>query len=444
MLQKRKKLFSVILALVMFIGVFANATVFADPAQNGAVEIVLSLQMDDAGFMIARQNTAIRPGLAKSYGYDNNPDIVAEDEVSALDAIVAAHIKVLGDDPDIIRANLEVGVGGFLMNFMGIGANCLYFVNGELAEIPSCDYALKSGDIVELFVIKDTVNYNDIYTWFEVDGKEVKTLAATISKPFELTLNSSLWGSPFGGVADAKIVPVILNADGSAGFGLPIAATDANGNATVTIDSDGVYILSAVGTGDTPLMSPWLTVTIGFRDVPASHWAKEYIDYLSAEGVMAGIGDNLFEPEREITRAEFVTILSKISGDELPADVTGFADVAAAAWYAPYVAWALRNGITSGTSETTFSPDMTITRQDMALMLAKYMSLKGIVPDYVNENALFNDDAEIAGYAKEAVYSMRRMGIISGMGGNIFAPLGKSVRAQAAAMIAGFLIALDE
>ena len=184
---------------------------------------------------------------------------------------------------------------------------------------------------------------------------------------------------------------------------------------------------------------------IRFADLPENHWAIEHINLLSSRGIMIGTGDGMFEPEREITRAEFVTLLFMLTGEERPPGITRFTDVPVSAWYATFVAWASNHGITDGTCETTFSPAVSISRQHMAIMMLRFMDIMeiGIIeidPDYTMiEFEVFADDGDIAPYAREFVYALRRMGIISGMDDRTFAPREGTTRAQAAAIIARIL-----
>ena len=145
-----------------------------------------------------------------------------------------------------------------------------------------------------------------------------------------------------------------------------------------------------------------MIIDTGFEDVAENHWALEYIDYMAEEGYVNGVGDNLFAPDRCITRAEFVTILFNISGSDLPSGMTKFNDVSAIAWYAPYVAWALDNGITYGTSEDTFSPDEMITYCDMNAMTMRYLELKGA---YAEEHVKAEQDTveSTAPYAVDSI-----------------------------------------
>lgn len=175
---------------------------------------------------------------------------------------------------------------------------------------------------------------------------------------------------------------------------------------------------------------------VKFTDVPDDHWAKSYIYYLAERNIIDGTGDNLFAPEKEITRAEFIALLFKVSGDDLRESNTKFTDVDVTEWYAPYVSWAYENNITSGTSVTTFSPMDKITRQDMSVMIKRYMDLKGMSMNKGVATATFEDDTQIARYAKEAVYYMQQIGMIKGVGNNSFAPKKNAKRAEVAKIVA--------
>ena len=172
-----------------------------------------------------------------------------------------------------------------------------------------------------------------------------------------------------------------------------------------------------------------------FTDVPATYWAASYIKDLTDKKILNGKSETAFAPEDNITRAEFAAILSRMSGDELPAADGTFTDVANDAWYAANVAWAVKAGITQGVSATEFAPNANITRQDMAVMIERYAAYKAYSFTEKNESVSFADENEIAEYAKNAVSTMQKAGIISGMGDGRFAPAEFATRAQAAKML---------
>ncbi|HMM05732.1 MAG TPA: S-layer homology domain-containing protein [Clostridiales bacterium] len=174
-------------------------------------------------------------------------------------------------------------------------------------------------------------------------------------------------------------------------------------------------------------------------DVKSTDWFYDSVRYVLAQGIMNGTSETAFDPNGNITRGQFVTILGRYAGisDSSAANPaeTQFADVKTTAYYGAHVAWAAEKGITTGTTATTFAPNAKISRQDMALMMARFAKVMEInLPDGSGATA-FGDDQDIAGYAKTAVYSMVEAKIIGGVGSNKFAPKDTATRAQAAKMM---------
>lgn len=180
---------------------------------------------------------------------------------------------------------------------------------------------------------------------------------------------------------------------------------------------------------------------LAFVDI-TNHWAKADIEYLASLGIVNGKSEGAFCPDDLLTRAEFVKILAVASHEDLSAYGGGgvFSDVTTDKWYNPYVNWANQKGVVKGITAETFEPNQNINRQDMAVMLYRYAGVMGITLSENSNSAQFADDGSIAGYAKEAVYIMRSMGIINGMGQNNFAPLNNATRAQACAIVHRFLL----
>ena len=179
------------------------------------------------------------------------------------------------------------------------------------------------------------------------------------------------------------------------------------------------------------------TGSVKFSDV--NGWEKEYVYYLAERNILNGKADGQFKPADNITRAEFVKILAAVSGQDVSKNTgSSFSDVNAASWYAPYVEWAYKNGIVKG-SNGNFKPSANITRQDMAVMIenfSKYMSKT--VPS-MEAGKTFADDSRIASYAKDAVASLQKAGIISGDVNGKFLPQSSATRAQAAKMITVYM-----
>lgn len=181
--------------------------------------------------------------------------------------------------------------------------------------------------------------------------------------------------------------------------------------------------------------------TSGFSDVPDSQWYAPYVTDLAVKGILNGKSDGIFDPNGAVKRGEFTKILAAASGEDLGAyqGNTKFSDVAQNMWYAKYIQWASAKGMVSGTSATTFAPEANITRQEMAVMLKRYADYKKITLPKTVTGVTFADSGSIASWAQDAISNLQQAGIISGIGGNQFNPLGNATRAEAAKMISLFL-----
>ena len=172
-----------------------------------------------------------------------------------------------------------------------------------------------------------------------------------------------------------------------------------------------------------------------FTDVAADRWSYTYIKQMYDAGVVSGMTPTTFEPAGDVTRAQFVTMLAGLAKADVPKyPATSFRDVPEGAWYAPYVNWALANGIVSGTSATTFSPDAKITRQDMAVMLYQYTQRYDVALQQQTVTP-FTDESSISAYALPAVQALHRAGVISGMPDGSFQPFGTATREQACVVL---------
>ncbi len=170
--------------------------------------------------------------------------------------------------------------------------------------------------------------------------------------------------------------------------------------------------------------------TVSFNDIE-NHWAKSFIEQLAAKGHISGKQEGSFAPDDSITRAEFLAILFRMSGEASHGN-EAFEDVGDGDWFKDAVIWAAANGVASGVSNTEFAPDADITREQMAVMLKRYIDCFGIELAENEENEEFADAAEISAWAANSVAAMQRLGIISGKGNNCFMPKDNATRAEAA------------
>lgn len=176
-------------------------------------------------------------------------------------------------------------------------------------------------------------------------------------------------------------------------------------------------------------------------DVSEDNWFYDDVAYVLGNGLFKGMSATTFGANEPMTRAQFVTVLGRYAGVEDSSAAypqqTIFNDVDASSYYASHVKWATDNGITVGTSATTFCPDANITRQDMSVMMLRFAKVMGIVLPKA-DSTLFADDADISDYAKEAVYRMKAAGILQGKGDNMFMPKDQSKRSEVAAVLHRF------
>lgn len=187
--------------------------------------------------------------------------------------------------------------------------------------------------------------------------------------------------------------------------------------------------------------------TEGRFDDTQKHWARESVAFLARRKIVNGMGDNLFQPNGTLTRAQFVQLLANMSGEDFSACTTDvFRDVKGQ-WYSPAVAWAVERGIADA-ERSVFEPDTPITREDMSVMLYRYMTLvaKAELPE-VNAPVAFTDADDIAPYAAAAVSVMQCGGMITGIAtaeGICFAPKKNATRAEVCTLITRFYHALNE
>lgn len=175
--------------------------------------------------------------------------------------------------------------------------------------------------------------------------------------------------------------------------------------------------------------------TISYNDVTAGDWFTPDVIYVTLTGLMNGTGDG-FSPNNNINRAQLVTVLYRMAGEP---EVTGenpFTDVPDGQWYTDAVLWAAENNITDGTSETTFSPNNPLTREQMATFLYRFANFEAGEPIEVTGDLSGYTDADlVADYAVDAMTWAVGEGVISGIGNNTLAPDNTASRAQMATVL---------
>ena len=150
------------------------------------------------------------------------------------------------------------------------------------------------------------------------------------------------------------------------------------------------------------------------------------------------MGNNKFAPGERLTREQFITMLVRCAGSKIDISAAAdkkFSDVAEDSWYEPYVYAGVRSGIAEGMGDGIFGIGEYITRQDMAVMISRFLKFIGGAELSYNQGTDFADAAEISDYAKISVGRMYNSGLILGDDSGKFRPLDNAGRAEAAVMI---------
>jgi hypothetical protein len=297
---------------------------------------------------------------------------------------------------------------------------------------------------------------------FQFTAEQAKNLADSVEKV--------AFSTPFGKVliprevleqiTDLAVLSISKDADKADTFSVTLQdgsriISNLSGRVTlelpVSIDGSVSHVLTHNGTimknsmvedgiayGSTSDFSVFAVSThsVSFSDID-KHWGQENIKFLAARNIVNGIADDIFAPDKPVSRAEFVKILvNSMDGIKLnPGQDSKFNDVKAGQWYSDYINWAAHNGIVNGYGDGSFGINRTISRQEMAVVIQRFSALMDIELKPINARVIFADNDSIAPYARDAVQEMQQAGIINGKNNNSFEPYSNATRAEAAKMI---------
>ena len=212
---------------------------------------------------------------------------------------------------------------------------------------------------------------------------------------------------------------------------------------TATENGIKTYICARCGETKTEVIPAGGCPSAGFTDVPGEdNWAHAGIDYCVANGLMSGVGGNLFAPKKTTTRAQIVQILYNLQGEPRVYGSTPFTDLTND-WYKDAILWAYQTGVVAGTSGTTFDPDLPVTREQIAVILMEYTSrvlgLKNLCTPA--DLSRYPDAGSVSDWAKDAMADAVALGLISGAsnGGQTYLePQGSATREQVATILMEF------
>ena len=176
-----------------------------------------------------------------------------------------------------------------------------------------------------------------------------------------------------------------------------------------------------------------------FTDVSRSDWFYDYVDYVSSKGYFRGTTETTFSPQRNMTRAMFVVVLSRFDGAKGDSSQSAFTDVAPGAWCTAAINWAAANKIVEGKVDGTFAPDAPITRAQMCAIINRYLNYykknNKVTLSQTGSVSAMSDQNTVPSYAVDAIKQCQRYGLIIGFKDGTFRPNALSTRAHVAAVI---------
>lgn len=330
-----------------------------------------------------------------------------------------------------------------------------YLNNKEIDSIDNIDELLVSDDIKELCNKTLTTDAKNKYFTSFVSGKNISDQTKLEKNIKEaLILTAARYGNGYG-----ELKSVLETCGSEIGITMPVsvaasralmgkafnnttefksaydaavaAASASSGSSSSSSSSTSFSVPAPEVSSSVPEVKP---VKKTFNDIDNFEWAMTEILALADRNIISGVAEGRFEPSRNITREEFAKILVEALGASDSAyDGNVFADAKDSDWFVRYINIAAKLGVVNGIGDGSFGAGRPITRQDMAVMI--YNALK-----YRNVNMAlgefrFDDDGQIADYAKNAVAALHEMGAINGMTETTFVPGGLATRAQAAKIV---------
>lgn len=202
----------------------------------------------------------------------------------------------------------------------------------------------------------------------------------------------------------------------------------------------GLFIMILFFVFSIPLQTS--ATVLPFTDVKTSDWYYESVVFVSNAGLMGGTSPTTFSPNSNMNRADFVTVIGRLSerlGETISSTNSHpFTDVSSNSYYNKYVGWAYQKKIVDGTTATTFTPTKTITREEVAVIIQRFMNYKRkALHDY--GKVTFSDESTISSWAIDAVKACGNGKIFFGDPNNAFRPKSTIKRCEIAGVLANLI-----
>ena len=414
------------------LGMFVS--VATDPVVYGMTlgDIKLSAQATDGGQVIpgtiAWEDplTTVPAAGQATYRWTFTPD----DTMHYLTASNTIHFSVDKATPTGAPTYTAITAGGKTLADAALTANASWpsgtvqWVDKDGKPLPASTQVQANTEYTWSFTPADADNYNGAtgsVTLYAVTSGGGST-TYPVSTPSK-TENGSVSVSPKNASRGDTVTITVKPNDGYVLDDL--AVTDKNGNDLKLTDKGNGKYTFTMPAGKVEVKASFAeeAETSPFADVATDAYYYEAVKWAAEQGITGGIGNNLFGPNYPCTRAQIVTFLWRAVGSPEPKSMSSFVDVSTDSYYAKAVAWAVENGITTGTGNGKFSPDATCTRAQAVTFLARALNAKAT-------SAAEFSDVPTDSYFAEAVAWAASNGVTAGIGGGLFGPNNDCTRAQ--------------
>ena len=352
------------------------------------------------------------------------PTATVKVDGTATDTTVPVTNDMLNGKPITVKLPLPAGFTPEQIKHISSDRSVEYFL--RTAKSGAKTFEIKDGCAVFTITKFSTFELSGVATYVEPSYSSGSSSDPTysVSTPSK-TENGSVTVSPKS-ASKGDTVTVTVKPD--SGYVLEtLTVTDKNGNELTLKDKGNGKYTFTMPAGKVEVKATFMednSVLNFFYDVPNGAYFYEAVKWAVKNGITNGVGDNLFAPGQPCTRAQIVTFLWRAAGSPEPkGTVAGMTDVVSGSYYEKAVAWAIENGVTTGTTATTFSPDATCTRAQSVTFL--YRAL-GTAPTTVNG---FTDVTADAFYADAVAWAVES-GVTNGTSASTFSPNNGCTRAQ--------------
>ena len=239
---------------------------------------------------------------------------------------------------------------------------------------------------------------------------------------------------------------VTITAAPDDGFALKtLSVTDKNGNKIeLTKQTETSYTFKmpaskvTVSATFTEIVVEPEPIVLPFNDISQSAWYYGAVEYVYSTDMMQGTSATTFSPEVEMSRGMIATVLYRLANTPALTDNISFSDVGGNEWYTDAIQWAAENSIMSGYGNNRFGPMDSVTREQLAVILYNYTTSEGISVEAAGDLSVFHDAEDTSDWAEEAISWAVGVGLLSGKGNGILDPTGTATRAEVAQILMNY------